>query len=105
MLIIDAKEALLFLFSLSIEATPGDNVVLVPVIEDHLGVHEVLNDLLAATVLQELGPSRPNPHTLDVVVHERVIIEVKRGSHVNVEARGAGHKHEHNDRVDPVRHN
>ena len=105
MLIIDSEKAPLFFFHFSKEAVPGNNVILIPVIEDHLGVDEVFNDLLAAAVLQELGPRCPNPDTLNVMVHERVIIEVKGWTHVNVEARSASQEKQYNDSVDPVRHN
>ena len=48
-------------------------------------MHEVLDDLFTAAVLQEFGPGRPDPHTLLIVVDQRVIMQVERRAHVDVE--------------------
>ena len=84
---------------ISEESLPIDYVVLILLIEDHLGVHEVLNDLLAATVLQELRPCSVNLFAFDVVMHEWIPVEAKRWSHVDVPAAEDGEQDEPEHRV------
>jgi len=68
-------------------ARPVDNIILIFVVEDHLGVDEVLDHLLTTAVLEELRPCRVNNELLLVVVREWVVVHHEGRSHVDV---GAG---------------
>ena len=84
-LVVYTEEALLLLLYFDKVALPPDDVVLVLLVEYYLSVHEILNHILATAVCQEVTPLRSNVHALCVVVNQRVVIEVVRGSHVHVE--------------------
>ena len=85
MLIVYTKETSLLLLHLSEVAAPADDIVLVFVIEDHLGVNEILNDLLTAAVEEEVGPAGIDAMAVQVVVHKWILVQVKRRAHVYVE--------------------
>ena len=61
-LVVDAEEALLFLFNLCKIAVPPHNIVLILVIKDHFGMYKVLNNLLPSAVLQKFWPRGSNSH-------------------------------------------
>jgi len=103
--VIQAEEALLFLFNLGKEAIPWDYIVLVFVIEDHLSVDEIFNNLLTAAVQQEIGPGRLYSYALLVMVNKRILMEVKRRSLIDVEWGCTEENYEYQDGVDPSRHN
>jgi len=71
-IVVNSKEALLLLLNLGEKAVPTHDIVLVFVVEDHLCMDEILNDLLAAAILQELCPRGLDAHTLLVMVRKRV---------------------------------
>ena len=104
MWVVKAEKAALLLLDLSEVAGPADDVILVFVIIDQLRVHEVFDNLLTSTVLQEVGPSCPNTMALHVVMHEWVLMEVIRGAHVNICATCESKQHKPNDCVDASRH-
>ncbi len=54
MIVVNSEEALLLLLNLGEKAVPTHDIVLVFVVEDHLCMDEILDDLLAAAILQEL---------------------------------------------------
>ena len=104
-IIVKTEERLLTLFDLRKEAIPRDYIVLVLVIEDHLRVDEVLNNLLATTILQKLWPCRADSSTLLIVMDERVVMQVKGRSHVDVESGHEGKDDEDESRIHAVCHN
>ena len=103
-LIVKTKERLLSLFHLCKEAAPRDYIVLVLVIEDHLGVDEVFNNLLTATILQKLGPSCADSGTLLIVMNQWIIMQIEGWSHIDVEAGHAGKNDKHDSRVKSISH-
>jgi hypothetical protein len=105
MLIIETKETFLSLFDFSVVAGPVDNIVLVFIIEHHLCVHEIFYNLFPAAILQEFGPSRANTLTLHIVMHQGIVVQVERGSHVNIGSTSNREEHQTYDRINPCRHN
>lgn len=73
-------------FDISEESVPADDVILVLLIKGHLGVHVVLNDLLAATVIQVALPSGVDFLAVEVMVAQRVRWDQELGTVVHVEA-------------------
>lgn len=92
----------MLLFRFSEETTPINDIVLILVVEDHLRVDKVFNDLLTAAVLQKFRPLGLYTHALLVVVGQRVNVEVVVGPHVNVEASSREEDSEDDHSVDSI---
>ena len=102
MVVIKTEEWFLSLFHFRKVAIPRHNVILVLIIENHLRVHKVFNDLLPSAVLKEFRPCRADPRAFLIVMDERIVVQVERRSHVDVKARDAGEQYKYYDCVDTI---
>jgi len=68
-------------------------------------VNVVVNHFLAATILQELRPSRVDFKAINVVMIERVLMNHEVWSLINVKACESAEENQANDSVDPRCHN
>lgn len=64
-------------------------------------MYKIFNHLLATAVLEEFRPCCSDALTLDIVVDERIIVQVKRWAHIHVEAADTREQKQANDRIDP----
>lgn len=85
MVVVPEAERLAAGFDISEVSVPADDVVLVLLVKGHLGVHVVLNDLLAPTVIQVALPSGVDFLAVEVMVAQRVRGDQELGTAVHVE--------------------
>ena len=102
MVIVEKTLALLCL-GVSIETAPLDDVVFVLLVELKLRVNVIIDDFLAAAVLQILRPSRVNFEALYVMVIEWVVMDHKARSLVNIVACCDAEENDHDYGIDPRR--
>lgn len=99
MIIVEPEELSLSLLDFGEVARPRDYIILILVVEDHLCVYEILDDLLTAAIFEEFFPCRVNWEAFDVVVGERIVVHLKGGPHVDIRACSNAEYHKADDGI------